>query len=288
MTISLAIIIAGLKIYGWIATGSSSLMASLIDSCLDISSSIINLVAVSFALAPPDHKHRFGHEKIQDLALFAQASFFIGSGFFSVFNALRSNIGQEYVSNHDIGMKITILSSILTAIIVAYQSFVIRKTHSPLVQADKLHYITDILTNAAVFASFYISAYWPHADLCFAVLINIYIIYIAYQLLVQAVKNLIDQEASDEEKQVILGIIRMHPQVQGVHELKTRHASNKLFIQCHLELDGRMPLLTAYHISEEITASLEEAFPDSEIIIHQDPAGVEHQINYPEDLGHVR
>lgn len=277
-----AIIILSAKIYGWIATDSQSILASLIDSLLDISSSIINLIAVRIAFRPPDHHHRFGHEKFQDLAIFSQSIFFLSSGLLISFSSIKALFTKVDLEDVGTGINIMFLCSILTLLLVSYQTYIVKKTKSNIIIADRIHYFSDFLTNTAVIASLYLSKRYQYIDAIFGMAISIYIIYSSCNLLKVIIKNLVDEELPESDKKKILSIISRFFQVKGIHELKTRFAANKPFIQFHLELDGNMTLLKAHEISDKISNELYQEFPNAEIIIHQDPEGLEEDVNYRE------
>ncbi|KJV56738.1 cation diffusion facilitator transporter family protein [Orientia chuto str. Dubai] len=177
-----------------------------------------------------------------------------------------------------------IISSVCIFILVCYQNYVYKKTQSYIVKVDKFHNFVDLLTNLSVIISLKISINLWFIDLIFAILISIYLLYGCIKLFRKALKNLLDHEFDKTEKQKILNIIRQNTQVLGVHELKTRYAGNKAFIQCHLEVDGNMTLLQAHEIAEDISTKIEQAFPDCEVLIHQDPAGYEQSVMYQEKI----
>ncbi len=281
-----ALIILSIKLYGWIITDSVSLLASLIDSFLDISASIVNMIAIRYALQPPDDNHRFGHDKIQDLAVFAQSMFFGSSSIFILFTAIKKVTEDTHLENYETGIYIMLVSIVLTTALIGFQSYVIARTKSNIIEADKMHYLVDLFTNCAVIISIYLSSKFGfiYADPIFAVLIAGYIVYGSYSLSMKAIRNLVDEEFSDEERAKIIMIISSNPMIQGIHELKTRYAGNKPFIQCHLELDGDINLYEAHLITDSIMEELNIAFPGSEIIIHQDPAGVERHVFFQENL----
>lgn len=281
----LSVIIAGMilivKIYGWITTESQSLFASLIDSFLDISSSLINLIAVTVALMPPDDNHRFGHEKFQDLAIFSQSIFFFASSLFILFFSVRSMYLGSLPYNPDIGVKAMYLCIFLTFILVCYQSLVVYHTDSKIIAADKLHYLSDFLTNVAVVISLYLSSSVHYIDAFAGIGIAIYILYASYMLFREAIRNLSDEEFSTEERTKIIAVVQECHAAKGMHKLKTRSAGNKCFIQFHLELDGFLSLNEAYKISSQITKKLIQKYPGAEIIIHQDPTTeLIHKINH--------
>jgi ferrous-iron efflux pump FieF len=279
-----AIIIMLAKTYGWFITESQSILASLVDSLLDISSSLINLVAIRVSLMPPDDNHRFGHEKFQDLAIFSQSIFFFASSLFTLTSSFKSLLLQEQISNHELGANAMYLCVVLTIMLVAFQSYVIKRTRSKIISADKLHYFSDLITNIAVIVSIYLSASFWYIDSLAGIGISLYIMYGSYRLFREAIRNLADEEFRPEDRARILEIVGKSTHAKGVHELKTRYAANKPFIQFHLELDGKITLNKSHEIADSIMDSLLEEFPDAEITIHQDPEGLEKDVRYREKI----
>jgi len=280
--VALTVLLA--KCYGFIITESQSILASLIDSALDVSSSVINLIAIKISLSPPDNNHRFGHEKFQDLAVFSQSTLFFASGIFMMFSSIRHLMYGARMQNPEIGGSIMIACTILTVFLIIYQKYVIKRTRSKIVEADHLHYFSDLLTNIVVIISIYLSGSFWYIDSVGSIAISLYIIYSSYQLFRFSLHNLADEEFADADKQKILKIVGSFKEVLGVHELKTRTAANKLFIQFHLEMKGEMSLYEAHEISDQICDALHENFPNAEIIIHQDPGGLEEDVKYREQI----
>ena len=270
-SILVAIIIMLIKSYAWAATDSQSILASLIDSCLDITSSAINLVAIRIALRPPDHNHRFGHDKFQDLAIFSQSIFFFTSSLFILFSSFRSLYLGHEPENSALGVNIMYSCILLTLVLVIYQTYVVKRTGSRIIAADKLHYFADFITNIGVLISLYLSSQFWYIDGLVGILVAIYIIQASYTLFREAIHNLSDEEFNDEERKKIIEIVQSVPETKGLHELKTRSAANKPFIQFHLELDGNLSLIDAHIISDKVAEKLIKLFPTAEIIIHQDP-----------------
>jgi len=284
VSVIIASIILSFKIYGWIITGSQSVLASLIDSMLDISSSLINLIVIHFALRPPDYNHRFGHEKFQDLTVFSQSIFFLASGLFTLSSSVKALFCHSPLKNIDAASYSMYCCCALTLAFVCFQSYVVRKTNSKLIAIDKLHYFTDFLTDIAVIISIKLSASIWYLDSLFGVAISFYIMYFSVVLFKQAIKNLADEEFGEEDRAKILFILSQHKEIKGVHELKTRYAASKPFIQCHLEMDGNMSLYEAHVISDKISSDLLSVFKGGEVTIHQDPAGTEENVNYREEI----
>lgn len=283
-SVAVAIIISAMKLYSYITTDSVSLLASLVDSLLDLSTSTINLLALRVAMSPPDHNHRFGHNKIEDLAVFGQSIAFCLSGLFAFYNAVSHAFTPKPIENIGVAMYAMIISSILTLALISYQSMVIKKTKSGIIEADRLHYVSDLLTNMLVMFSLYFSQRFMLLDALLGIIIACYIIYNSYDLFIRATRNLIDEEFNDSERSKIVGIIAKYSEVVGIHELKTRYAGTKPFIQFHIEMDGDITLYAAHEVSEKIMEEIMSVFPGAEVTVHQDPAGVEFDAPYREKL----
>jgi ferrous-iron efflux pump FieF len=275
-----AIFIIVVKIYGWFETSSLGIMASLIDSSLDIIASVINLVAARYALMPPDNEHRFGHGKAEDLAVFFQSVFFNLSAAFLFASAIKRLWNPMPVANGIIGIEVMLLSCIVTIFLIALQTYTIKKTKSRIVAADKLHYFTDLLSNGAILASLALGSIFgsEYLDPICALAISIYIFKGAYDLLKPAFMNLMDHELSQDKRRFIIKVINSHPQVREFHDLKTRYSGNKPFIQFHLELDPQIKLHEAYHIATDIERQILLRMPDAEVMIRKEPTGLREHI----------
>jgi cation diffusion facilitator family transporter len=231
------------------------------------------MIALKYALQPPDDEHRFGHNKAEDLAGFIQAAFFGVSGIFVLGSCFKRLFDPQAINHDIIGLTMMVISTIITLCLVLFQLYVLKKTSSKIIEADHLHYKSDLLLNISVIISILASRYLDSdlIDPILALLISLYIINGAWDLLKKSFKNLMDEEFDEEEKQKIMAIINAHQKILSIHDLKTRHAGSKPFIQFHLVMDGDISLNEAHAISEEIEHSLLKIFPDAEIFIHQDP-----------------
>ena len=167
---------------------------------------------------------------------------------------------------------------------LCFQSYVIKKTRSKIIEADKLHYFSDFITNITVVISIYLSGKFWYLDALVGIGIALYIMYGSYRLLRLAIRNLADEEFPQKDKDMVLKIVSESVDVKGIHELKTRYAAHKPFIQFHLELDGSITLNKSHEIADEIMSRLLKNFPDAEITIHQDPVGLEQDVKYREKI----
>lgn len=267
------------KAAAYLATGAVSLLSSLIDSLLDLAASILNLVAVRQAAQPADREHRFGHGKAEALAGLAQAAFVCGSAAFLAFQAGERLLHPKAISNSTVGIAVMVGSIVLTFLLVLYQRFVVRRTGSVAIAADSMHYRADLLVNASVILAILVSANfgWQSADPLFAIAIAGYIVWGVYGIFKQSMAALMDRELPDEDRHRIRCIAEAHPEVISIHDLRTRFSGTQSFIQFHLELDGHLSLIEAHEIADAVMLDVEQAFPNAEVLIHEDPHGVPEQ-----------
>jgi cation diffusion facilitator family transporter len=283
-SVAAGLVIFVIKCVGWTESDSVSLFASLIDSLLDITSSFLSAIAIQIALSPADDNHRFGHNKVQDLAVFAQAVFFIGSGALTLFVSIKQLHKGHVIHNYESGLISMGLCSAIGFALLAYQAYVIKHTNSQIIKADRIHYLSDCASNVAVIVSIAGSQYFQKLDGIFGILISGYIIFSAIEIMRGAIKNLTDEEFSKEDKEKVLQILKNNKDILGVHDLKTRHAGNKAFIQLHIDLNPSISLIDAHYISEKLSDELLATFPNGEVIIHQDPLGFDDVVEYRENI----
>ncbi len=274
--VAVAALLIAAKIIAWLLTGSVSVLSSLLDSLLDIAASLLNLIAVRHAVTPADREHRFGHGKAEPLAGLGQSAFIAGSAAFLFIEVLHRALSPEPVENSSVGIVVMLLSIVITIALVSYQRHVVARTGSLAIGSDELHYRSDIVLNGSVILSLILSKLlgWPFLDPIFGAAIGVWIVYSAWQVASRSLTQLMDREIPDEDRARIRAIALAHGEVTAVHDLRTRAAGPTAFVQLHLEMDGGMTLARAHAVADEVEARILEAFPNAEVIIHQDPAGL--------------
>lgn len=271
-SVAVAVTLIGLKLGAWLMSGSVSLLASLIDSTMDSLVSIINFFAIRYAMTPADEDHRFGHGKAEAVAGLVQAAFIAGSAGFLFLHAIDKILNPHTVSHTGAGLAVMTVSLVLTIGLVMLQRYVVRQTNSTAVAADSLHYVSDILANASVIIALLLAQWgYQHVDAGLGIMIAAFIVHSAWQIGVQSLKLLLDEELGPEVWQVVEKIVEENPDVRGHHQLRTRQAGHIMFVQLHIELDKHMPLLQAHAVTEEIEQAIRDRFPNADVLIHTDP-----------------
>jgi ferrous-iron efflux pump FieF len=272
-----ALLLVVIKAYAYFASNSVAMLASLADSSLDLFTSALNLFAIHEALSPADAEHRFGHGKAEPLAGLAQGAFICASAIFLVIQAVQRLLAPQPI-DHSLQALIVMCVSIFAAIcLIVYERRVAIRTGSVAIAADAVHYFADLVSNIGVVAAILLVSWlgWLSADPIIALLVALVMVLGAWRVFRQSLDQLMDHELPDADRARIIAIVRGHGDVMALHELKTRQSGLATFIQVHIELDPAMPLSRAHHISDAVEHAICAVFPNAEIIIHQDPAGLE-------------
>ena len=273
-SITVATILLIAKLIAWWKTDSLAMLSSFTDSVFDVLMSIVNMIAVRYALKPADDDHRFGHTSIEDISGLAQCAFIFAAMAMIVLQSVeRLSNPHPVLSNPELGMGVSILGMVLTVSLVLYQTYVTRRAKSLVIAADRAHYLGDILFNLGVLIAFMLSSWlgltW--ADAAIAILIAFIVLYSTWPIGVRAFNNLMDREMQDVDKATIVEIIHTTPDILGYHNLKTRCSGMKNFIQLHIDINAELNFRDAHAIAERLEERLLAAFPSAEVIIHQDP-----------------
>jgi ferrous-iron efflux pump FieF len=272
-SISVALTLSVAKAAAWLATDSVAMLSSLIDSALDLVSSLITFVAIRQALQPADREHRFGHGKAEALAGVAQAGFIAASSGGLVLTVIDRYLHPRGLQDELVGVAVSVFAIVLTLGLMLLQGHVVRRTGSLAITADKAHYTTDFVTNIAVGIGLFAATRWnePLIDLGVALGVAAYLVTGAWSIGRTSVDVLMDRELPDADRQRILALVTGHPGVRSAHELRTRSSGLTKFIQLHVVLEPTMSLGRAHVIGDSIEAEIQQAFPDAEIILHIDP-----------------
>lgn len=260
------------KLLAWWVSDSVSVLSSLLDSLMDIVASLVNFLAIRYALTPADDDHPFGHSKAEGLAALVQSAFVLGSACVLLLQVVDRLISPQPVHAVTLSMAVMVMSLLLTLSLVAYQRWVVAQTQSLAVRADSTHYVSDILANVAVIVALIATQFgnfW--LDPVVALVIVVLLLYSVYGIVRAALTVLMDKALPEQDEQRLHDIIVAVDGVHGYHQLRTRQAGTVQFIQLHLDLDGRQPLFQAHAIGDEVERQIRIAFPTAEVLIHHDP-----------------
>lgn len=269
-----AAVLVALKLWALGQTGALSVAASLADSAMDLMVALGALAALIYAARPADEDHAFGHSSAEDLAALGQALFvLISAGVIATAAVLRlTDPAPAPLQAEGAGLLVMSLSVLLTLALVMWQGYVARKTRSRVVAADRLHYLGDLLPNIGAIAALIASKYWDMGaiDGVVALAAAALLIIGALRIGKGAFDALMDRRADPALIAGIGEIAGSWPQVFGYHDLKTRMAGSRVFVNLHIELDGAQPLSHAHDIGAALRRAILQRYPQCDVIIHKD------------------
>lgn len=263
------------KAIAWWLSDSVSMLAGLTDSALDGIASLLNLLAVHYALRPADDDHRYGHGKAESLSGMAQALFIGGSAVLIAFHAFDRLQHPEPVGAPWVSIGVIVFSLALTVALLMLQHRVIKATGSNAVRADSLHYRSDLMLNGSILLALVLAGFgFNQLDAWFGLGIAAYILWSAVQIARESFAVLMDEELPTDVSQHMLELACAVPGVLGAHDLRTRISGNHWFVQLHLELPGELTLSVAHGISDQAAEAIHAAYPRAEVLVHADPQEV--------------
>ncbi len=271
-SVATALTLIAIKLFAWLYSDSASMLASLTDSFADALASIVNLIAIRYAIVPADKDHRYGHGKAEPLASLAQSVFILGSAVLLLIHGIE-RLGEPQPLEHaSVGIVVSIIAIALTLALVMLQKKALDATGSTVVAADSLHYKSDLFLNAGVLLALVLASFgWLWADGLFALLIALYIGYQAAELAYDSAQSLLDRELDAETREEIAALVTQDARVKGFHDLRTRQSGKTMFVQLHLELDGQLTLHEAHEIADATERRIRNALGEAEVLVHQDP-----------------
>ena len=284
LSVTVALVLVLAKLWALGQTGSLAVAATLADSALDLMVSLGGLVAIVYAAKPADDDHNFGHTSAEDLAALAQSLFIlVSAGVIAVASVMRLLADEVTLPEREgQGIAILIFSIVVTFGLVVWQRYVARKTGNKVVAADSLHYIGDLIPNmGAILALWASGALGLHQiDSVVALAAAAFLAFGALRIGKGAWDALMDRQADPAMITGIAEIADGFAGVHGFHDLKTRQAGSKVFVNLHIELDGSQTLDQAHAIGAALRRAIIAAYPQADVLIHKDPVGVER---HPDD-----
>jgi ferrous-iron efflux pump FieF len=275
-SIAVAALLVGLK--GWAAwsTGSTAMLGSLADTLLDLVASLATLAGVWVAAQPDDAEHRFGHGKAEALAAMFQVVLISISALGLASRAVEQMLGGGRTAAAGEGIAVSLIAMAATLALLGWQRHVIRRTGSLAIATDHVHYQSDLLLNLAVIAALALDQYGgvAGADPVFGLIIALWLAWGAWRASTRAIEELMDREWAEDKKARFVEVLGRHPELRGVHDLRTRTSGNRDFVQFHVWVDPAMTVRHAHQVMDEIEAKLLAEFPGVEILIHPDPEGL--------------
>lgn len=270
---SVAAALIAVKAASWWITGSVALLSSLVDSVLDLGMSLITVLAVHQAAKPADREHRWGHGKLESVSALAQSVFIAVSAILILVECGQRLLEPAPVRHEALGIATAGAAILVSAGLVWFQGWVVQRTRSMAIAADRAHYLGDLVVNVGVILSFVVAGYGGivSVDPVIAAVIALWLASNAWAIGRHAVDQLMDRELPDTDRTRIRDIALGDEAVKAVRDLRTRSSGADTFVQMILVVDGSMSVDAAHRVVDRVERAVCAAFPSVEVLIHEEP-----------------
>ena len=274
-SVTVALLLLGLKAYAAYETGSMAMLGSLADTGLDLIASLVTLAGVRIAALPADSDHRFGHGKAEALVALFQIVLITVSAAWIAYRSGQRLINGAETGAADLGIGVSVIALAATLLLIVYQRHVVARTGSVAIATDRVHYQSDLLLNGSVIAALVLDQYagLVGSDAVFGLLIAAWLLVGAWRSSSRAIDQLMDREWPEAERAAFLTAAAEYPELAGLHDLRTRTSGSNHFVQFHVWVPGEWTVRDAHDRLDAVEETLQARFPATEILIHLDPHG---------------
>jgi ferrous-iron efflux pump FieF len=272
----LAVVMFIAKTAAWLLTGSVALLAAVADAGVDLAGALATVLAILYARRPPDRSHRFGHGKAESLAALLQAVFLAGAAATLIGEAVQRLLVPRPLTEIDAGLAVIVASLALTVAMAGFETYVLRRGASPAIAASRAHHGVDLVIGLTVLAALGLTRLtgWQDLDAVIAIGLALFILVNAAWVARAGFAVVLDRELPTADRRRIAKVVMDHAQVRGLHDLRTRSAGDRVFVEFHLELDPDLSVADGHAIADQVEQAVRAAFPAAEVLSHQEPAGI--------------
>ena len=277
VSLCVALVLVCVKVWAWAATGSIALLTSAADGLVDVLASMVTLIGVRYALRPADKGHRYGHGKAEAVAAFVQALLLGAAGLVLGGESIGRIINPQPLAQLGLGIWVIIGSSLAATGLVLMQTYVVKRTGSTAIAADRAHYVTDVAVNIAVLVALILERHlgWTRSDSIGALLISFYMIWNARGMAADALKQLLDRELDMIDRKRVKAAVLSVEGVRGVHDIRTRNGGDRVFVEFHLEVDGNLTVDIGHEIGDAAEMAVSLLFKSADVTAHLEPDGID-------------
>jgi len=261
-------------------TGSLGILAEALHSGLDLVAALITFFAVRISSLPADREHHYGHGKYENLSALVETLLLLLTCFWIFHAAIKRIITGHVDVQVTVWSFLVMVVSIIVDVSRSRRLFAVaRKHNSQALEADALHFSTDIWSSAVVILGlacvamsdwFKNADFLHYADAVAAILVGLIVVQVSFKLGVRTVQALLDSAPAGLEKEVIHAVEKI-PGVKNCHHVRVRSSGAKVFIDLHVLMDGSKSLHDAHRLTEEIERRIREIVPNVDVTVHPEP-----------------
>ncbi|MGE5645065.1 MAG: cation diffusion facilitator family transporter [Acidobacteriota bacterium] len=270
------------KILAGISTGSLGILAEAAHSGLDLIAALMTFFAVRISGRPADTTHLYGHGKVESLSALFETALLLITCVWIIRGAVLRLIHQ----NIEIEVTFWSFAVMATSIVVDFsRSRVLyraaRRHNSEALEADALHFSTDIWSSAVVILgllSVKISEGVPglgflrYADAVAAIAVALIVVHVSLKLGIRTVQALMDTVPPGTDRRIAAAVEAL-PGVTDCHNVRVRYSGPRPFVDVHVLLEGDQTLRQAHEMTEQIERAIQGVLPEADVTVHPEPRG---------------
>jgi cation diffusion facilitator family transporter len=281
LSVLAAIFLTGFKLIIGLLTGSLGILSEALHSGLDLIAAVITYISVSISDKPADQKHNYGHGKIENFSAFIETLLLLITCAWIIYEAVTRLATGKTEIEVNAWSYIVIVSSIIIDVSRSRALYrVARKYNSQALEADGLHFSTDIWSSAVVLFGLVCANFgFFFADSVAALVVAVIVLYVSFRLGKKAVDALLDRAPHDKILLVQDALV-LFPEVKDYHSLSVRTSGADTFIKVNIHVDPGLTLRQAHEVCDNIEKHLQQLIPRSEVNIHTEPQDPGHTANH--------
>ena len=268
------------KIIVGVLTGSLGILAEAAHSGLDLVAALVTFIAVKLSGRPPDEEHPYGHGKIENLSALFETLLLLATCAWIIYEAVQRLFFHPVEVELSIWAFIVMAASIVVDFTRSRMLFrTAKKYNSQALEADALHFSTDIYSSAVVIlgltliwiSTLFEGVTWlKNADAVAALVVALIVIYISFELGTRTVQALLDSAPKDIARQ-IKETVESIDGIMDCHHIRVRHSGPHLFVDVHILVDGNLPLSQAHALTEVVEEKIRAISNDADVTVHPEP-----------------
>ena len=272
-----AVFLTGFKFIVGILTGSLGLLSEALHSCLDLVASMVTFFSVRMADKPADKEHHFGHGKVENLSALIQTILLLATCVWIVYEAIQRLISKNIEIEVMVWSYVVVICSIIVDISRSRALYHVAKKHnSQALEADALHFSTDIWSSCVVLAGLICAQFgFYYADTIAALIVACVVLYVCCKIGKKAIEILLDK-APALSYDYVIDILKEHQEIKSFHNLKLRTAGADTFASFNIHLEPSMSFSEVHTFCDHLEKDIQLKIPRCEVYVHAEPQSLEH------------
>ena len=270
----IGVAVFALKYLAYWLTGSTALYSDALESIINIVAAGAAVAALRVSAIPADANHPYGHTKAEYFSAVAEGVLIVGAAGAILYDSVQTLFDLRAIAAPIEGLALNAAATVLNGIWAAVLVRQGQRLRSPALTADGKHLYTDVVTSIGVFTGVALVALtgWLWLDPLIAAAVALNILWSGWQLVRASLGGLMDEAVPEDELDRIRTVIFENSKgAYQSHDLRTRHAGRRTFIDFHLVVAGDMPVERAHEICDRLETALENEFADCTVTIHVEP-----------------